>query len=378
MVIGARQELLLMDEAASFKHTIVHLFDAVRYDQNAKDLDQAASKAEGDLKAALGSLDMHAAEISNQLSPLKEDQNEAVRDLYRQVTEFVATAKAQARSRLEKKAHDLVQKTHLEASTERDKAFKSLETFFAIEPIPVIESSISVKLVEGAYHATSRFTCEGGVNYEFGLASQNSKLMNDEFTLAKLGYEVKVPVRFSKTMLKGRVPGFERLDQYTLVDAETTGGKVISNFHKTGNGASIKVVTSGSDDQAFVSIEYKDGAHNVNVMNDPSLRVHTDLDSIKRAMSDVASAMADLSTKKSVLLSLSIDGESSPRNADASQLLEIVSTVMAPKFRTIVKGLPAKSKGQGSQDLTLDYVRSRINSLGVFSQTIARSFELPA
>ena len=297
-----------MEDRTSLRETVTHLFEAVRLTENAKEHEAAAKKAENDLQTELAKLEGKMQEVANPMSQLKSDIDPTIKEFARQATEFLTTAKEQARAKLEKRSHVKVEESLTLASNERGKAVKSLEAYLAGDPLPVIENVVSVNLVEGLYQATSSYECEGGMSYTYGLASQNSKLFSHELSLAQFGYELKVPVRFSRAVLKGRVPGFERLDQYTLTEAETSGGRIRASFLKKDDNAKIKIVTSGGDESGFIGIEYSDQAHAVNVMNDPALIAYVELDSVRKAIRDLVRELTDLAGKKVTLLKLSFNG----------------------------------------------------------------------
>jgi hypothetical protein len=355
-----------MESAVSLKQTVTHLFDAVRSSDHAKELEELARNVEGDLETALNKLEAQTEELSNLLATMRVEQESILRELSQQIQGFLVTAKDQAKSKLQKRARQQLEDYRNAASSEKDKALKSLEAYFASDPLPIVENVVQLKLTEGVYEAKSRNECEGGMKYDFRLASQNSKLFNQPFVLSQLGYELKVPVRFSKAVLsKTRVPGFERLDQYILADAEASGGKLRANFEKSGNGAKMKVVTSGSQEDGFIGLEYNDQIQAVNVMNDPSLVAFVDIPAIKKAAGELVTELTDLSKKKVALLRLTVNGEQPLDILSCREILEKVLGVMGPTYRTLVTristGLPADDKGE---ELSLEFIKGRLKILG--------------
>jgi hypothetical protein len=370
-----------MQAAASLKQTITHLFDAVRFADHARELEESARSVEGDLETALNKLESQTEEFSNLLAAMKVEQESVLRELSQQLEGFLGTAKGQAKNKLQKRARQQLEDYRMAASSERDKALKSLEAYLASDPLPIVESVIQVRLNEGVYDARSRYECEGGMKYDFRLASQNSRFFHQPFVLSQLGYDLKVPVRFSRAVLsKTRVPGFERLDQYVLADAETSGGKLRANFEKSGNGAKMKVVTSGSQEDGFVGLEYSDQIQAVNVMNDPSLVAFVDIGAIKKAAGELVVELTDLSKKKVALLRLSANGEESLDDLGYHEVLETVLRVMGPTYRGVVKrvaaGLPADESGE---ELSLEFVKARTKLLGgELSKSVSQVLGLPA
>lgn len=368
-----------MESAASLKQTMTHLFDAVRFSDHARELEESARNVEGDLETSLNKLEAQAEELTSLLASMKVEQESVLRELSHQVEGFLATAKEQAKGKLQKRAKQQLEDFRYAASSERDKALKSLEAYFASDPLPIVENVVQVRLTEGVYEARSRCECEGGMKYDFRLAAQNSRLFHQPFILSQLGYELRVPVRFSRALLsKTRVPGFERLDQYLLADAESSGGRLRANFEKAGNGAKMKVLTTGGQEDGFVGLEYSDQIHAVNVMNDPSLVAFVDIETVKRAAAEIVAELADLSKKKVALLRLSTNGDQ-PLDALASrEILERVLSVMGPTYRTLMKrvaaGMPADDTGE---ELSLEFVKSRIKVLGgELSKAVSQSLGL--
>ncbi len=370
-----------MDEAASLRQTVTHLFEAVRYSQHAQELEEAARKSESDLEGDLSRLESRTEEILNLVSSLKDDSETSVRELSRQVSEFLSAAMVQAVEKLKRKAKEELAEYRRTALGQRDKALKSLEAYLASDPIPVIENVVSVRLVEGLYVGQSQYECDGGMKYEFGLAAQNSTLFHQEMTLSRLGYDLKIPVRFSRAILKGRVPGFERLDQYVLADAETSAGRIRANFQKPGDGAQFKLVTSGSDDHGFVGLEYSDETNAVNVMNDPALSAHVDLETIRKAMGELVKELTDLAKKKVALLRLSLNGDEPLENINCYSILQMVLRVLGPSYRSIMKKLPAGHSAEGGGgELSLAFINDRLKVLGTLSRPVSQllGLQVPA
>jgi hypothetical protein len=362
-----------MEAAASLRQTVTHLFDAVRFSDHAREMEEAARRSETNLDLQLSKLESQTEELSNLLASMKTGSEEAARELSRQLEEFLETAKQQAKSKLERKAREELEEYRNTAASEKDKALKSLESYLAADPLPIIENIVQVRLSEGAYEARSRYECEGGIKYDFRLASQNSRLFHQELSLSQLGYELKVPVRFSKALLKkNRTPGFERLDQYVLTSAETSGGRLRATFQKAGDEPKLKVVTSGSEANGFIGLEYTDRTQAVNVMNDPSLSAYVDLGVIRQATDELVAELADLSKKKVALLRLSLDGEEPVESLNCNAILQTVLKVLGPSYRSLVKEI-SEGFAEDSEGLSISFIQERLKVLGELSASVLRA-----
>lgn len=367
-----------MDPAASLKQTVTHLFDAVRYHNHSEELEESARDTENGLKTELARLESHTEELSKILTSMKSVPDGALADLSDQVGDFVHAAKEQAEEKLRRKAKEEVEEYRNRASVERDKALKSLEAYLAADPLPIIESAVQVRLAKGLYEGSSRYECDGGISYDFRLAPQNSRLFHQEFSLSLLGYELKVPVRFSRVPLKkDRVPGFERLDKYTLVAAESSGGKMHASFERAGGGARMKVVTSGSAPEDFVSLEYSDQSVTVNVLNDPALASYSDLPKVRKAMGELALGLEELARKKVALMRISIDGEGAITDLDYGRVLLLVFKTLAPNYLTVLEKMPKEKGGSGGNSvLSLAFIKERLKVLGELSEPASKTLGL--
>ena len=344
---------------------MTHLFDAVRFADHANELEESARNVEGDLQEGLNKLEALTEEATNILGAMKVEKEAAIRELAQQVEGFLLTAKEQAVGRIQKGAKQKLEDFRRDVSGEKDKAIKSLEAFFASDPLPVVESSVQVRLSEGLYEARSSCECEGGIKYDFRLAAQNSKIFHQPLLLSQLGYELRVPVRFSRAVLsRSRTPGFERLDQYTLSDAEASGGKLRANFVKEGNGASLKVVTSGAQENGFVGLEYSDQVHAVNVMNDPSLMAFVDIEAIRKAAGELVAELNELAKRKVAILRLSVNGEQSLEDVNSREILQKVMGVMGSKYREVIQKVATGVPRAGEEELDMDYLKGRLRLLG--------------
>jgi hypothetical protein len=369
-----------MEAAASLKQTLTHLFDAVRFADHAKQLEESARTTEGDLETALSKLEARTEELTNLLASMKDESESILKELSKQLEGFLTTAKDQAKSKLQRKATQELEDYRSIASSERDKALKSLEAYFASDPLPIIENIIEVRLSESIYEARSRCECEGGIKYDFRLAAQNSKLFHQPLSLSELGYEIKVPVRFSRALLsKSRVPGFERLDQYVLASAESSGERLRASFEKSGNGSKMKVITSGNQDDGFVGLEYSDQVQAVNVMNDPSLVAYVDLEAVKKAAAEIVTELAELSKRKVALLRFSLNEEAALDDLNYREILQTVLNVMGPSYKALVKKIGAASPATNPNgELTLGFIQERLKALGgELSKTVSQSLGLP-
>jgi hypothetical protein len=355
-----------MEASSSLKQTLTNLIDAVRFAEHAHELSQKVKDEEDALKIDLTKLDDHSEVLMLQLDSMKNDPETILVELSQQVKGFLETAKEQAENKLQKKVAKRLEDYRGTISSEIDKAQKSLEAYLASDPLPLVENVVEVRRSEEIYEAWSRSACEGGLRYEYTLAAQNSQLLHEPLSLSKLGHELKVPVRFSRAVLsKARVPGFEKLDQYVLAGAETSAGRIHATFEKAGSGATMKMVTSGDKEDGFVGLEYSDQTMTVNVTKDPSLVSYVDLAAVKKAATDLAAGLNELSKNKVALIRLTVDGEEVLEQMNVRLVFQKVVDVMGPIYKGVVKSIPGSPPpGSTGNGLSVEFIKSRLRLLG--------------
>jgi len=112
----------------------------------------------------------------------------------------------------------------------------------------------------------------------------------------------------------------------------------------------------------------------VNVMNDPSLVAHVDIEAIKKAARDLVTELSELSKKKVALLRLTVNGEQPLGEVSSRAVLEKVIGVMGPTYRASIKRIATGSQNEEGGGMDLEYIRGRVKILGGdLSKSISQS-----
>ncbi len=274
------------------------LVDAVRFSQNwRRILEEQQEMKEGAAKQ-IEALDSLKSEISQALEDVKLDP-EASKALSNKVNEFAALAIQQAKERIDAKLKVELERSSSQSASEELKAKKSLESYLASAPLPVIDEQVTVALSNGSYSAMAEYRCAGEIEYEFLLNTGVSKLLRGELTFAELQKGVRLPVRLGKAWLrKEPVPDFEKLDGYSLSKARASKNHLTATFvsHETHGQVDLVFSRSGSD--SFVTVEYSGDGLKVDVTGEPGLSKHIDLVSVKNAAGNLTDAIVDLKRQK--------------------------------------------------------------------------------
>jgi len=298
-----------MSEAKGADLLFTELADAVRYSQNwersIKEQDAARAKA----KKQIEELDILSARITKSFDGLALDQDSAA-GLDRKVNEFVALATQQVKDKVKANLKASIEEAESEAKSEELKAKRSLGSYLAASPLPLIEEEVILELSDSSYEGKAEYRCSGEIEYEFVLNTASTPHFRSEFAFAGVRKGVRVPVRLGKTWLhREPVPDFEKLDDYVLSKAKATKTHLEATFLNHETSSTVDFVFSKSSNDGFTTIEYTDGRGTVDVTGEPGLSKHIDLAMVKTAMGKLLDAINELSKHKMQLSRLECGGE---------------------------------------------------------------------
>jgi hypothetical protein len=354
------------DASSHLKSVLMDLIDSVRFSQNVKDAQAKAKSSEERLERQLDELEVLKTSITDSLSDVKWLDEAYKTELSKNISGFVNAAIEQVRGRLKARLKQDQEDYKNATESERLKAIKSLEAFLASNPLPIVDSVITLKHDEGAYAARARYKTEGGIQYEFSLNSAESKLFQNDFSLNAFGKEIKLPVRLNKTWLRKEPgAGFERLDQYILDKAEVSGNHMVCSFVSRESESTVDIVFSRSDQDSFVTIEYHDAKGRVDVTGEPSLSKHLDLQAVKSSMAQLLSAIGELEHSKLALTRLKMDEQDVLETLDCYGFMLKVIEILKPEFESW-KGAPVDNA----------LLKERLRLLGEKARPVLRALGL--
>jgi len=304
------------------------LIDAVRYSQAwAQSLGEQKVQAEKGDKQLI-ELAALATKISAAFEGLDLDR-EYVESLSKVINEFAATAIQQKREKLSASLKAEADDSVAASDAERLKAIKSLESYLAATPLPVLDEQVILDLSESSYTAIAEYKCAGKIEYQFLLNIASSALFGSPFTLSATHKGIKLPVRLGKVWLKKEaVPDFEKLDDYVLSTARASQNHLVSTFTNPETNASVNIVFSRSGTDSFVTAEYSDSKGKVDVTGEPALSKHLDLASTKSAMAQLLDAILGLEKEKLKLNRLEAEGKDILATLDCFWFMQRVTTVI--------------------------------------------------
>jgi len=305
------------------------LVDAVRYSQNWQRTVNEQNEAKARAAKQLEELEELPARISAAFGGLHLAPEDS-ESLSRKINEFAALAIQQTRDRAQANLKEALELSTSESRSEESKAKKSLESFLAATPLPVIDEEVSLELTDSSYTAIAQYRCAGEIEYEFLLNTAGSPLFRGELMFSGLQKGVRLPVRLGKTWLrKELVPDFEKLDDYALSSGRASKNHLTASFVNDQTNAVVGLVFSRSGNESFVTIEYSDDKGKVDVTGEAALNKHLDLSSMKRASGQLADAVVALKKEKLQLGKLESGGKDVLATLDCLGFMQRAVTVMA-------------------------------------------------
>lgn len=309
--------------------------DAVRYSQNweraIREQDQRRTRA----KQQLAELDDLRARLSSAFDSLSIDAEDSD-DLSRKVNEFAALAIQQTKDRINARLKSALDESISESKSEELKAKRSLESYLAATPFPVIDEEISLELSESSYSARAEYKCPAEIEYEFLLNTASSPHFRGEFTFSGARKGVRLPVRLGKAWLrKEPVPDYEKLDDYALSRARASKNHLEATFVNHQTDSEVGLVYSRSGNDSFVTIQYTDDKGTVDVTGEAALSKHLDLTLIKGAAGRLLDAIIDLRKDKLQLSKLESDGEDVLATLDLLGFMQRAVLVLAKSKATM-------------------------------------------
>ena len=301
-------EASFVAERSTPKLSFSSLVDASRYVQHYEELLGEIERTKEQISHRTDDLARLTAQISRDISLFAESiGQEYIDELSRQIVGFASTAVDQMKTKLADRLKREMDESISLADSERTKCVKSIESFLSTSPFRIHDKSMSLKLVDGAYGARARYRCEEEVEYEFGLDAKTSTLFGRELRLYDhLRTEVRIPVRIVKSWHKREpITQFERLDRYSLTEAESTEGSLTTVFSDQDGGIKIRVIYSRSEGASpFLAVEFITAGSTVNVTSEPALNNKLDSSTLSAIMDRTWTSVKELERHKIGLVRL--------------------------------------------------------------------------
>ncbi len=352
--------------------------DATRYAKNHTDLMAKIEDTKAKKEKTKEDLDHLCDKFSADIHSMTEEiGNEWTEDLSKQVVSFSNAAIEQIKEKVEAQARKELEEHLSRARIEKARTIKCFEVFLSTSPLRLLDKSISVKLLDGAYSAFSKYDCASEIHYEFLLDSKSSSLFGKEMKFSEYTRsEIKIPFRMAKSWVKKEpVIDYLRLDQYVMTSADATESTLLTSYADADGKSKIKIVYSRREGSSpFLTVEYSDGVSNTNISSNPTLSSRLDVETLSNNMERIWLSINDLEKHKTALLKLTYREKDIPENLDASEFFDECWNVLAPKILSAIK---SQDSGPRQSDVIEEKgVREKLELLGRQGESILRTIGL--
>ncbi|MHB8359552.1 MAG: hypothetical protein ACYDCP_08650 [Thermoplasmataceae archaeon] len=297
-----------MEYARTLYYALTDLLDAISYSDRAMEDQKELEEFNNQIKARMDRVDRIKDDISKLLKTFQEESGSTGFQEYAdQLLEFTGVLLGRYKDRVSKDIASNQQEIVNSVESDRSKATKSTEAFFARDPIPVNERNFSVKFTEGAYDARIKNRCPKDIYYEFAANTKNSELLRSQLYFSTLSKGFKIPVRTAETWIsKDPAVDYEKTDRYFMDSAELTKQNLSVVFVDPEKESQFRIVLSRADSSIFLDVEYSDKLQKVDVTSQPALNNKLESGELTSIMDRITRSIADLQEKKLKLLKLNL------------------------------------------------------------------------
>jgi hypothetical protein len=383
-VLTSEERLVQPESKRVLKQAFSSLIDAMRDAQRMHGIEDKIRQIEETNKRRLAALENLQKEITGDVTSLQGTLGEElVGDLEKQISSLSLVAINLTRKKIEERYSAELKGEQLALESERTKTLKGLEAFLAAMPFPLLDKSINLRLLSGAYAANARYNCANNIQFEFSLDCKKSTVLNKEFTLTSPEGEIKVPISLGKSWLKKEpAPDYEGLSRYVLSEAEVTEPHFASKYIYPEKSSTITIINSKRGSHASLTVEYSSSDTKVNITSEPTLNKFLNSEQIDKSSEELMRSIQELEDYKINLVKVVSDGKAvfEVGKLDEKQFFAKAWGMIEPEVEAAlreegpVNGDAAPSDRGESLDRT--FVRQKITSLGESGSTFLASLKL--
>ena len=374
-------------EASSYgyiaKGILSNLFDAISYSRRSADKKDDSEKLLKEMGAKLSRSDELLQSITRMIKQYYEEIGlDAVKESLDSIISFTNASLDQVKTKINKAYSSKIKEIGEEIESNRTLSVKALEAFVSGNYLPVRESSIILKNVEGGYDARAKYLSDGGIEYDFSLNAKNLDIFRDTLFFSSLIKAFRIPVGTAGTWIsKEPVVDYEKTDRYVMASAELSGDNLICNFGDDSKQSSFKFIFSKGGNAPSLSVDYVDPGKQVDITTQPALNKNLDTDSLATALNRVMSSMKSLESHKLRLLKLSVGDDDIISSTNYVKYMKAVIEIAGPDFKSIFQKILesdfTSSPEFEKNGITRDYISSRIKNIGGSSKELMEFLSEP-
>ena len=354
-----------MEYARTLYYALTDLLDAISYSDRAMEDQKDLEEFNNQIKARMDRVDRIKEDISKLLKTFQEESGSTGFQEYSdQLLEFAGVLLGRYKDKVSKDFASNQQEIVNSVDSDRSKAIKSVEAFFARDPIPVNERNFSVKFTEGAYDARIKNRCPKDIYYEFAANTKNSELLRSQLYFSSISKGYKIPVRTAETWIsKDPAVDYERTDRYFLDSAELTKQNLSVVFVDPEKESQFRIVLSRADSSIFLDVEYSDKLQKVDVTSQPALNNKLESGELTSTMDRLSRSIADLQDKKLKLVKLNLRDNDVLTKMNYFDLIITIFGIIENDVSNIISRILAGEKItiSGSDVLDAEFMKDKLS-----------------
>lgn len=368
----------------NLKQAFSSLIDTMRDAQRMRVSEEKIREIEETNKRQIVSLDKLKGDLTDVIRSHQDTLGkELAGSLEQQVSGVILVAVDLARKKIGGKYSTELKDNQLVLEAERKKTFKCLETFLATVPFSLLDKSMSLKMLSGAYSANVRYECEDNIQFEFSLDCKRSAAFKKGFKLSSPDGEIKIPLSLGKSWHKKEPsPDYEGMDRYVLSFVEVTQLHLVSTYEYPEKSSAISMTSSKRDSRASLMVEYRSPDSNVGVTSEPALNKFLNSEQIDKSLEALRESVLELENYKINLVKLVSDGAVvfGEGKLDVSQFLAKAWRIIEPQVEAALNEIgPVGESGAApyrEEAIDQTFVRQKIVSLGEIGNALLVSLKL--
>lgn len=377
------EELVQRESNRNLKQAFSSLIDTMRDAQRMRESEEKIREIEETNKRQSDSLDKLREEFTKVVLSHRDTLGEELAEsLEKQVSGVIVAAVDLARKKIGGKYSAELKDNQLVLESEKKKTFKSLEAFLATVPFSLLDESINLKLLNGAYSANVRYNCEDNIQFEFSLDCKRNAVFNKGFKLTSPEGEIKIPHSLGKSWHKKEPsPDYEGMDRYVLSFAEVTQPHLVSIYEYPEKSSTISMTSSKRDSHASLTVEYQSPDAKINVTSEPAFNKFLNSEQIDKSLEALRRSILELENYKVNLVKLISDGAVvfEVGKLDVTRFLEKAWRIIQPLVEAALKeegSVDGNTAPSSEQAIDQTFVRQKIVSLGEIGNALLVSLKL--
>ncbi|MEM0158555.1 MAG: hypothetical protein QXV22_04835 [Thermoplasmataceae archaeon] len=355
------------------KYALTELVDSFVNSQRARDCDAdlnaIRSKREDKIKKA--------DDLKNSLIRQIEEfhQNEKIEsfNMYREtMISFISSTMDDFKKKITPEVTQEERNKQEELDSYRAKSVRGIESFLSRDLLPVIDSEVSLRYVNGGYEAKYRCTSQQTLEYEFLLNTGEVEFLKNRLEMGALMRGIKLPVRLGKSwMSKDVVVDFEKLDDFYLSSASLSNADLFVKLRRDDTDSEIKIHHTATEANTFMDIDYKDPVQAISITSEPALNSKLDRETINAVLKQIKTTLVFLKGHKLRILRVSLRDNDVLKDMSIGDLIIAIFDILSPSMKDEMYAILNAASGieqvNDGNIITKDFVLERLKLLGDIS-----------